>query len=88
VVIERIGNHRNVNEVKEGYIYFMDGDSGMMSHKYKFVFGEKDCNRLIVSINEEMYWQYMVIEPTYSNGKKMPYEIGFVGAKGITIDAK
>lgn len=88
VVIERIGNHRNVNEVKEGYIYFMDGDSGMMSRKYKFVFGEKDCNRLIVSINEEMYWQYMVIEPTYSNGKKMPYEIGFVGAKGITIDAK
>ena len=28
----------------------------------------------------------MIIEPIYSTGKKMPYEIGFVGAKGETMD--
>ena len=28
----------------------------------------------------------MIIEPVYNAGKKLPYEIGFVGAKGASID--
>ena len=88
VVIERIGKKKNVNEVKEGYIYFSNG-AGVESRKHKFVFDacEKQ-NTLTVKIDEENYWKYMVIDPIYATGKKMPYEIGFVGAKGTTIDAE
>lgn len=28
----------------------------------------------------------MVIEPTYNSGSKLPYEIGFMGAKGHSIE--
>lgn len=28
----------------------------------------------------------MVIEPTYNTGSKLPYEIGFLGAKGTSIE--
>ena len=28
----------------------------------------------------------MIIEPSYHNGSKMPYEIGFMGAKGTSIE--
>jgi len=28
----------------------------------------------------------MIIEPEFNNGKKMPYEIGFVGAKGNSVE--
>jgi hypothetical protein len=29
----------------------------------------------------------MIIEPTYSVGSKLPYEIGFMGAKGTSIES-
>ena len=85
VVIERIGNKKNANEVKEGYIYFTN-ESQVSSKKYKFIFNSQNSNCLTVKIDEENYWKYMIIEPIYSTGKKMPYEIGFVGAKGETMD--
>ena len=50
VIIERIGKRKNVNEVKEGYIYFSNG-SGVESQKYKFVFDACE-NTLNVKINE------------------------------------
>lgn len=28
----------------------------------------------------------MIIEPTYNKGSKLPYEIGFMGAKGTSIE--
>ena len=30
----------------------------------------------------------MIIEPLYSSIKKLPFEIGFVGAKGKSIDTE
>ena len=30
----------------------------------------------------------MIIEPLYSKIKKLPFEIGFVGAKGTSLDAE
>lgn len=30
----------------------------------------------------------MIIEPTYHNGSRMPYEIGFLGAKGVSIESE
>lgn len=42
----------------------------------------------MVKIAEEHYWKYMVVEPVYSEGRNLPYEIGFVGVKGTSIDVE
>ena len=49
VVIERIGNKKNANEVKEGYICFTN-ESQVSSKKYKFVFNSQNSNCLTVKI--------------------------------------
>lgn len=84
VIIQRIGEKHNVNEIKEGSVYFAD-DSNIQSRKYKFKFDNK--NELVISIDEQNYYKYMIIEPTYNSGSKLPYEIGFMGAKGCSIEA-
>ena len=86
VIIERMGAKQNVKEIKEGYIYFTN-DGTVQSQKYHFSFSSETESRLAVQINENFYWKNMIIEPVYPVGKKLPYEIGFVGAKGTTIDA-
>lgn len=41
VIIQRIGERLNVNEIKEGAVYFVD-DAGVHSAKSRFKFGTKN----------------------------------------------
>lgn len=41
VIIQRIGERYNVNEIKEGTVYFVD-DAGVQSAKSRFKFGNKN----------------------------------------------
>ena len=60
VTIERIGCKKNVNEIKEGYVYFKN-DANIHSKKYYFAFKSSEENTMVVNIDEDMYWKYMVI---------------------------
>lgn len=83
IVIRKIGEKSNVNEVKEGVVYFMD-DAQVTSKKYPFIFDKQA--EITIQINEESYWKYMIIEPKFGTVSKLPYEIGFVGAKGFSVE--
>lgn len=72
-----------VNEIKEVWIHF-ENDAGVRSKKYHVLFDENDKKKNI-KIDSEGYWKYMIFSPVFNNGKKMPFEFGFVGVKGSLI---
>ena len=39
-----------------------------------------------VKIDEQGYWQYVIVEPTFGTGKKMPFEIGYIAVKGYLME--
>ena len=47
VTIERIGAKKNVNEIKEGYVYFTN-DSKINSKRYHFIFNSSEHNQIVL----------------------------------------
>lgn len=86
VVIEKDNKKLTVNQLKEGWIYF-ENESGVKSKKYHFVFAENEV-KINVEVNEDGFWRFMILSPVFSSNKKMPFEFGFIGAKGTLIESQ
>ena len=86
VVIERDNKKLTVNQLKEGWIYF-ENESGVKSRKYNFTFAEYELKK-VIEINEIGFWKFMVLSPVFTTNKKMPFEFGFIGAKGTLIESQ
>ena len=86
VFIERDGKKLTVNQLKEGWIYF-ESQSGVRSQKYHFTFGENELNKTI-EVDQKGFWKFMVLSPVFSSNKKMPFEFGFICAKGSLIESQ
>lgn len=81
IVIEKIGQNKNVKEVKEGLVWLTDSLTSQPSLRYKFRFAP-ESKRTVLRVPFYVPKQYLFILPIFEEGSdpNIPFEIGFVGA--------
>lgn len=80
-------NHRRrqANQVVSCSVYLAN-EQGVRSDSYSLKAEGDNKSLFSVSVFDRRHWKYLVIVPSFTNHKRMPFEFGFLSVHGDSVE--